>query len=148
MMMRNHEGYPDPTAGTALRGIEQEERARKLGYMPLAFTCLPLNVPGCAVDDAHRYSAFALSQGALPVAPGLLFPPAEDDEARERNLYMSLILLKYCQEVWYFGDTIDGDMRTVLLKAARRDMVVRHFSGDCREEESFDLRSGEQESQL
>lgn len=147
-MMRNHEGYPDPTAGTALLGIEQEERAKKLGYMPLAFICLPQNTPGCAAEDARRYSAFALSQGALPVAPYLLFPPAEDDEARERNLYMSLILLKYCQEVWYFGEVVDGDMRTVLLKAARRDMLVRHFTCECREEELFDLRSYEREFQL
>ena len=38
-MMRNHEGYFDPTAGIALRGIEEKERAERLGRMPLIRRC-------------------------------------------------------------------------------------------------------------
>ena len=146
-MMRNPEGYPDPTAGMALRNIEHKERAARLGYMPLTYICLPTDATRMT-DEAKRYCTFALSKGVLPIVPCLLFPQAEKDDARERNLYMSLILLKYCQEVWYFGEVVDEDMRTVLRKAARRDMIVRRFTSDCREADTYDLRVDFQEAVL
>ena len=145
-MMRNTEGYPDPTAGMALCNIEREDRAGRLGYMPLTYICLPNDAR--MVKEARRYCAFALSKGALPIAPCLLFPQAEKDEARELNLYMSLILMKHCREVWYFGDVVDEDMRTVLLRAARRDMIIRRFTCDCREADTYDLRADLQEAEL
>jgi hypothetical protein len=41
MTYRNHEGYPDPTAGEALANIRREERAMKKA-----------NLPGAAMDQA------------------------------------------------------------------------------------------------
>ena len=36
MTYRNHEGYPDPTAGEALANIRREERAMKIATIQVA----------------------------------------------------------------------------------------------------------------
>ena len=70
---RNHEGYYDPTASTALQTIEREERAQRLGFMPLVYICSPYAGDiERNVQNARHYCAFALTQKALPVAPHLL----------------------------------------------------------------------------
>ena len=143
MNERNHEGYHDPTAARALKNIAREERAQRLGYMPMVYICSPYagNIEH-NVQNARRYSAFALSQGALPMAPHLLFPQflgnEESANTRELALHMGLILLCHCREVWYFGDTISAGMKVELLRARWRGIPVRHFSEDCREVECFD----------
>ncbi|WP_456356558.1 DUF7768 domain-containing protein [Anaerozeibacter quisquiliarum] len=83
-----------------------------------------------------------MTQRALPVAPHLLFPqfmdggrlPGEEtEETRELALHMGLILLCHCREVWYFGDTLSEGMKRELNRARHRNMVVRHFTDDCKE---------------
>ncbi len=145
MNERNHEGYHDPTAARALKNIAREERAQRLGYMPMVYICSPYagNIEH-NVQNARRYSAFALSQGALPMAPHLLFPQflgaEESANTRELALHMGLILLCRCREVWYFGEAISAGMKAELLRARWRGMPVRHFSEDCVELERFDAQ--------
>ncbi len=136
--MRNAEGYYDPTASTALQTIEREERAKRLGFMPLVYICSPYaGAVEQNVQNARRYCAFALTQKALPIAPHLLFPQfmgaEETEETRELALHMGLILLSKCHEVWYFGDTVSDGMKKELNRACWRDMVVRRFTDDCME---------------
>ncbi len=134
---RNHEGYPDPTASLAFRNIEREEKAKRLGFMPLTYICSPYaGDVEHNLQRARRYCAFALNCKALPIAPHLLFPQfigEESNETRELVLHMSLILLCHCKEVWYFGDRISEGMRRELNKARLRGIPVRHFSDDCKE---------------
>ena len=142
--MRNAEGYFDSTASIAFLNIEREERAKRLGYMPLTYICSPYAGDiEQNVQNARRYCAFALTQKALPIAPHLLFPQflgteavchaEETEETRELALHMGLILLCHCREVWYFGDTVSEGMKMELNRARRRNMVVRHFTDDCTE---------------
>ena len=136
--MRNAEGYYDPTASTALLTIEREERAKRLGYMPLVYICSPYaGDVERNVQNARRYCAFALKQKALPIAPHLLFPQfmgaEETEEIRELALHMGLILLSKCHELWFFGDTVSEGMKKELNRARWRDMVVRRFTDDCME---------------
>lgn len=136
--MRNAEGYFDPTASAALLNVEREERAKRLGYMPLVYICSPYaGEVEQNVQNARRYSAFALTQKVLPVAPHLLFPQfmgaEETEETRELALHMGLILLTKCHEVWYFGDTISDGMKKELNRARWRNMVVRRFTDECQE---------------
>ena len=134
---RNHEGYRDPTASLAFHNIEREEKAKRLGYMPLTYICSPYAGDiERNVQNARRYCTFALRQKALPIAPHLLFPQfmgAETAETRELALHMGLILLRHCKEVWYFGDRISEGMRLELNKARLRGIPVRHFTDDCKE---------------
>ncbi|HML45697.1 MAG TPA: DUF4406 domain-containing protein [Clostridia bacterium] len=137
-LMRNGSGYVDPTAFEALQDIIWEERTKRLGYMPLTYICSPYKGDvELNVQNARRYCAFALSQGALPVAPHLLFPQflgtEETEETRELALHMGLILLTRCRELWFFGDTVSEGMKREINRARWRDMIIRHFTSDCKE---------------
>ena len=137
-LMRNASGYVDPTAYEALQDIIREDRAKRLGYMPLTYICSPYaGDVERNVQNARHYCAFALSQGVLPIAPHLLFPQflgeKETEETRELALHMGLILLSKCHELWYFGDTVSDGMKKELNRARWRDMVVRRFTDDCME---------------
>ena len=137
MMYRNHEGYPDPTAGAALARIEQEEYRLRCPYMPLVYICSPYQGDvEHNTQAAQRYSQFALAQKRLPIAPHLLFPQfmgAETDATRELALHMGMILLTKCHELWYFGDHISEGMKLDLNRARLRGIPVRHFNDDCKE---------------
>ncbi len=115
-LMRNASGYVDPTACEALWDILREDRAKRLGYMPLTYICSPYKGDvEQNLQNARRYCAYALSQGALPIAPHLLFPQflgaEETEKTRELALHMGLILLTKCKELWFFGDTISEGMK-------------------------------------
>ena len=139
MMYRNHEGYPDPTAGAALARIEQEEYRLRCPFMPLVYICSPYQGDvEHNTQAAQRYSQFALAQKRLPIAPHLLFPQfmgAETDATRELALHMGTILLTKCHELWYFGDRISDGMKLELNRARLRGIPVRHFNDDCEEVE-------------
>jgi hypothetical protein len=143
-LMRNASGCVDPTAFEALQDIIREERAKRLGYMPLTYICSPFKGDiEQNVQNARRYCAFALTQKALPIAPHLLFPQflgaeaachaEETEETRELALHMGLILLSKCRELWFFGDTVSDGMKREISRARWRGMIVRHFTRDCKE---------------
>ena len=143
-LMRNASGYVDPTACEALQDILRDARATRLGYMPLTYICSPYKGDvEQNLQNARRYCAFALSQGALPIAPHLLFPQflgteavchaEETEETRELALHMGLILLSKCRELWFFGDVISEGMKREISRARWRGMIVRRFSSDCKE---------------
>ena len=139
MMYRNHEGYPDPTAGAALARIEQEEYRLRCPFMPLVYICSPYQGDvEHNTQAAQRYSQFALAQKRLPIAPHLLFPQfmgAETDATRELALHMGMILLAKCHELWYFGDRISEGMKLELNRARLRGIPVRHFNENYEEVE-------------
>ncbi len=143
-LMKNASGCVDPTAFAALLDIIREERAGRLGYMPLTYICSPYRGDiEQNLQNARRYCAFALSQGALPIAPHLLFPQflgaeaachtEETEETRELALHMGLILLSKCRELWFFGDTVSEGMKREISRARWRGLIVRHFTRDCKE---------------
>ena len=137
MMYRNHEGYPDPTAGAALARIEQGEYRQRCPFMPLVYICSPYQGDvEHNTQAAQRYSRFALENKRLPIAPHLLFPQfmgAETDSTRELALHMGMILLTKCHELWYFGDRISEGMKLELNRARLRGIPVRHFNENCEE---------------
>lgn len=139
MVYRNHEGYPDPTAGTVMAKIEQEAYRERCPFMPLIYICSPFQGDiESNVQAARHYSRFALSQKCLPIAPHLLFPQfmgEETETTRELALHMGMILLTKCHELWYFGDRISEGMKLELNKARVRGTPVRHFNTDCKEVE-------------
>ena len=136
-LMKNASGCVDPTACEALQEIMRQERAKRLGYMPLTYICSPYKGDiENNVQNARRYCAFALSQGALPIAPHLLLPQfmgEETEETRDLALHMGLILLARCRELWFFGDTVSEGMKREISRARWRGMIIRHFTNDCKE---------------
>lgn len=133
----NNERYLDLTAYEALSAIDRE--IKKENYKPLIFICSPF--AGDIEDNlmrARRYCQFALSQNTIPIAPHLLFPQFMDDSCpkqRKLAIFMGLVLLSKCKELWYFGDRISPGMSMEISKALKRGITIRHFGIDCMEVE-------------
>ena len=133
----NSEGYSDPTSHAALSGIRREERAAKRAYRPLVYICSPFagDTEGNA-EKARRYSRFAVKNGAIPFAPHLLFPQFLDDgkpAERAIGMFMGMVLLGKCEQLWVFGSTISKGMAAEIEKAEKRDMPIRYFTEQCEE---------------
>ena len=81
-------GYPDPTAGAAL----------KFGYRPVVYICSKYRGDvETNVYNAQLYSRYAVEQGYIPIAPHLLLPQFVDEETeRDLALFMGRVLMSKC----------------------------------------------------
>lgn len=135
----NSEGYHDPTTYEALSEIRKEELAAKRAYRPLVYICSPLaGDMGGNMEKARCYCKFAVQNGAIPFAPHLLFPQFMDDtNPAERTLamFMNMVLLGKCDQLWLFGKTISEGMAAEIGKAEKRGMVIRYFTEGMKEVE-------------
>ncbi|WP_306452564.1 DUF7768 domain-containing protein [Streptococcus dysgalactiae] len=63
-----------------------------------------------------HYAEAAYKNGAIPVTPHLLFPFMNDGDIKQREdaLFMDIILLGKCHEVWVFGSEITEGMKKEL----------------------------------
>jgi len=69
----NHERYYDPTPYAALMAIEREEKENR--RRPLVFICSPFaGDVERNLQNARLYCKYAVEQGAIPLAPHLLYP--------------------------------------------------------------------------
>ena len=140
--MKNAEGYYDPTPHEALSNITREEKAAaKAAFKPLVYICSPFS--GDIENNNKRTRAFcrfALDKGNIPLASHLMFPQFMDDnDEQERDLaiFMDIILMGKCQEVWVLGDVISRGMSIEIEKAKKRRQPVRYFNKDFEEVESL-----------
>ena len=134
--LRNAEGYMDLTAYEALMNIERE--AKKVhAFRPVVYICSPLSGDVEANQEAaRRYCRYAVDAGYVPIAPHLFFPQFMDDtDEAERNLalFMDIVLLSKCAELWVFGGTISKGMSIEIEKAKRKCKPVRYFNDTCKE---------------
>ena len=133
----NSEGYHDPTTYEVLSNIRKEEKAAKRAYRPLVYICSPFaGDTDINTEKARHYCRFAVRNACIPLAPHLLFPQFMDDAVpAERSLamFMGMVLLGRCEQVWVFGGTISAGMAAEIEKAEKRDMVIRYFTENCEE---------------
>lgn len=108
--------------------------ANQPSFRPLVYICAPFSGDiKSNTDKAMNYAKFAYEQGAIPVTPHVMFPFLDDtnDIDRASALFMDIILLGKCQEVWVFGDAITSGMQEELTVAKRRRQTIRYFSKEC-----------------
>lgn len=131
---KNAERYDDPTCYQAMVAIEKEERKR---LKPLVYICSPYAGDiETNTANAKKYCRFAYRSHAIPVAPHLLYPQFLNDgdpDEREDGLFMGLVLLSKCRELWVFGENISSGMQAEIAKAESRKMPVRYFADDLKE---------------
>ncbi len=134
--MRNSEGYYDPTAYEALSNIEREARETH-AYRPMVYICSPLSGNMEANQEKARgYCRFAVDAGYIPLAPHIYFTQfMNDGNPKDRNLalFMDIVLLSKCSELWVFGETVSKGMSIEIEKAKRKGQPIRYFSEECKE---------------
>jgi hypothetical protein len=132
----NAEGYYDPTAFEALSAVRREEKAKARTYRPLVYICSPFaGDPVRNTERARQYCRFAVSQGAIPFAPHLLYPQFMDEadpKQRALGLFFGKVWLGKCDALWCFGAASEG-MKQELGKARRRGISIRFFNEQCEE---------------
>ncbi|MCH3964573.1 MAG: DUF4406 domain-containing protein [Clostridium sp.] len=134
----NSEGYYDPTPYAAITNVIKEEKAeRNFAFKPLVYICSPYsgNIEE-NVKKARAFCRFALEMNCIPLAPHLLFPQFMDDEnpqERELAMFMNVILLGKCNELWVFGNTISNGMAQEIEKAKKRKQLIRYFNEKLQE---------------
>ena len=130
----NPEGYPDPTPHEALTNILREEK-ETYGYRRVVYICSPYS--GDTVTNtrnAEKYCRLAVEKRVIPFAPHLLYPHFVDEgKDRDLALFMGMVMLDKCAEVWVFGDTISSGMKGELERAEKRHKTVRYFTADGKE---------------
>lgn len=127
----NSEGYPDPVPHEALSHIDKEARR----WRPLVYVASPYAGDTARnTEDAIRYSRFAVDSGAIPLAPHLLLPRYMSEETeREEAMFMNMVFLGKCEQLWVFGDRITEGMAAEIAKAQKRRMPIRYFTEECKE---------------
>ncbi len=132
----NAERYYDPTAYEALSAIEKEERALR-AFRPIVYICSPYaGEVSKNVENARRYSRFAVDQGYIPLAPHLLFPQFLNDhnpKERQLGLFFGNALMSKCTEVWVFGSRISSGMEDEIKRARWKNYRIRYFTDSCEE---------------
>lgn len=133
MEILNGRCYKDPTAAEAIGNVTREMKRKK----KIVFICSPYagDIQGNTIR-ARRYGRFAVTEGAVPIIPHLMFPQFLDDtnsDERELGINMGLVLMTKCHEVWVFGNKISSGMETEIKRAKNYDMVIRYFTSECKE---------------
>ena len=134
--MRNSEGYYDPTAFEALSNIEREAKAAR-AFRPIVYICSPYSGDTERnIENAKRYSRFAVDCHYLPVTPHIYFTQFMDDnipEERDTAIFMNWVLMSKCVELWVFGDTVSSGMKAEIERAKHKHMKIRYFSEELEE---------------
>ena len=128
MSYRNQEGYADLTVFHALSQIEKEQKK----YRPLVYICSPFSGDEEGnTAKAKKYSRFAVDAGVIPFAPHLLLPLYMKEETeRELAMFMNMVFLGRCEELWVFGNEISEGMQMEIKKAQKKNMKIRYFTED------------------
>jgi len=92
-------------------------------------------------EKAKCYSRFAVDAGVIPFAPHLLLPMYMKEETeRGQALYMDLVFLGRCDELWVFGDNITSGMQAEIDKATELGITTRYFKEETDERPQHDDR--------
>ena len=135
----NAEGYFSPTEYEAMTRIEKVERAaaRTAAFRPIVYICSPYSGDiERNTENARRYSRFAVDQHCLPITPHIYFTQFMNDtipDEREAALFMNLVLMSKCAELWVFGDVISKGMKAEIDRAKRKHMKIRYFTESLEE---------------
>ena len=136
----NQYDYSNLATYTALSRIEREtcNRKNESASRPLVYICSPYS-HGCMntnIENARKYSRFAVEAHCVPITPHLLFPQFLDDRlAEDRQTAMSLnqVLLEKCSQLWVFGSVRSEGMQQEIQWAKQRQITIRYFTEELEE---------------
>ena len=135
----NQYDYSNLATYAALSRIEREtcNRKNESASRPLVYICSPYRGnTNENIENARKYSRFAVIHHSIPIAPHLLFPQFLDDtlgEGRQTAMFMNYVLLTKCVQLWVFGSSISEGMAQEIQWAKRRHMPIRYFTEEMEE---------------
>ena len=131
----NSEGYFSPTEYEAFTRIEREQK--EAAFRPVVYICSPYSGDTERnIENAKKYSRFAVDRHYLPITPHIYFTQFMDDEIpEERNtaIFMNRVLLSKCVELWVFGSVISRGMKGEIKRAKQKHMKIRYFTEELEE---------------
>lgn len=124
-LKRNGEHYLDPTAYQAIRNTESP----RFPFRPIVYICSPY------AGDVERNilrarccCRYAADQGCIPLAPHLLLPQFLDEKTeRDLALFMGIVLLSKCAELWIFGEDISPGMELEIRQARKKGKPIKYI---------------------
>ena len=93
---------------------------------------------------AKQYCKMVVDQGFIPYAPHLLFTQFMDDSdpvQRAVGMGMGKEMLKRCDELWVFGDTISEGMAAEIKLAEAIGMPILYINGVITEETPKEIKA-------
>ena len=108
-------------------------------YRPLVYICSPYSGDTeTNIKKARDFCRYALDRGQIPLAPHLMFPQFmkdADPSERELTIFMDIVLMGKCSEVWVLNEIISEGMGIEINKAKQRRQNVRYFNSRFEEVE-------------
>ena len=135
----NGEGYYSPTEFEAFTRMEKEEKAARkaAAFRPIVYICSPYSGDTERnIENAKKYSRFAVDSHYLPITPHIYFTQFMDDEIpaeRNTSIFMNWVLMSKCVELWVFGEYISLGMKAEIERAKRKHMKIRYFTEELEE---------------
>ena len=130
--IKNPEGYTDIVPYFALNNISSGEKPARV-FRPLVYICSPYRGDvESNTKKTREFCRYALDRGQIPLAPHLMFPQFmadEDTEERELALFMDIVLMGKCQEIWVLAERISDGMQAEIDRANMRRQKIRYFNG-------------------
>ena len=86
------------------------------------------------VKFARECCKKVLNAGLIPYAPHLFFPQFLNDNdpiERELGLHAGLSVMRYCDELWVFGETITQGMQAEIEYAHKTGKGVKYLGQGC-----------------
>ena len=126
----NSEGYFSPTEFEAFTRIEKAEK--EAAFRPVVYICSPYSGDTERnIENARKYSRFAVDRNYLPITPHIYFTQFMNDEVPEERktaIFMNRVLLSKCVELWVFGSVISRGMKGEIKRAKRKHLKIRYFT--------------------
>ena len=112
------------------RNIQARHRVTTKGdYRRMVYICSAYS--GDVVNNIRRarcYCRYAVNQGVIPFAPHLLFPQfMNEDTERELAMFMDIVVLSHCKELWVFGEPTAG-MQKEIAFAESMEIKIKYFN--------------------
>lgn len=108
-------------------------------YRPLVYICS--KYAGDTEENlerTRRFCRYAFEKGRIPLSGVLAFTPFMDDsdpDQRGSAIFMDMVLMGKCDELWVLGDEISGGMAIEIERARKRRQKIRWFNSRFEEVE-------------
>ena len=115
------------------KSISRVMKEKGTEFKPLVYICAPFSGDVQAnIKNAVKLAELAYQKGCIPLTPHLLFPFMDDENKKHRKdaMFMDIILLGKCQELWVLGDKITQGMEKEIEVATERRQTIKYFNAD------------------